>query len=113
MEHKICRENLSAYLDGEMPPAEKLLLESHVAACAECREILDELKSLSLSIKKHAVEPVPVSLRNKVFNNSGKKPYFHEWLKPAFTVSLAAAGVLIIFNNLTTKSPEPEQTPLP
>ena len=41
MEHNTCRENLSAYLDGELPQREKALLEAHLADCPECRAVLD------------------------------------------------------------------------
>lgn len=35
MEHKICRKNLSAYLDNELPAGEKLAVEGHLASCAD------------------------------------------------------------------------------
>jgi AcrR family transcriptional regulator len=38
------RENLSAYLDGELQGAARRLIEEHLAECAECRTQLDELK---------------------------------------------------------------------
>ncbi|HOI55286.1 MAG TPA: zf-HC2 domain-containing protein [Phycisphaerae bacterium] len=38
------RENLSAYLDGELKGTARRLIEEHLAECAECRAQLDELK---------------------------------------------------------------------
>lgn len=37
---------LSAYLDGELPPGERLDVESHLAGCEECRTLLGELRAV-------------------------------------------------------------------
>lgn len=37
---------LHAYLDGELPPAERTGLEQHLAQCAECRALLAEERAL-------------------------------------------------------------------
>jgi hypothetical protein len=37
-------DRLSDYLDGELPPAERSALETHLAACAECAETLAGLR---------------------------------------------------------------------
>lgn len=109
MDHRTCRENLSAYLDGELPREEKALLESHLAGCPECGKVLAGLKSLSLLIHKHAMEPVPLSLKNKVFAEKREKPAYYEWFRPALAASMAAAGVLITLNIM--KGPETLQAP--
>ncbi len=111
MDHKTCRENLSAYLDGELPREEKVLLENHLAGCPECGKALAGLKSLSLILHKHAMEPVPLSLKEKVFAEPKEKPAYYEWFRPVLAASMAAAGVLITLNIM--KGPEPEQMPLP
>jgi len=38
------RENLAAYLDGEVKGGARRLIEEHLADCSECRARLDELK---------------------------------------------------------------------
>ncbi len=40
------RECLSAYLDGELAPADAAALERHLAACAECRDELAALREV-------------------------------------------------------------------
>jgi Putative zinc-finger len=42
--HSEWTDRLSEYLDGELDPAATRALESHLAACAECRAVRDELK---------------------------------------------------------------------
>src|SRR5215471_7579683 len=38
------REQLSAYIDGELSAAERAELERHIPACPECQEALGELR---------------------------------------------------------------------
>jgi len=40
-------EQLSEYLDGTLPNAERAALDAHLATCAECRETLDELRRVT------------------------------------------------------------------
>jgi hypothetical protein len=40
------REQLSAYIDGELSAAERAELERHIAGCAECQEALGELRQV-------------------------------------------------------------------
>lgn len=39
-------EQLSAFFDRQVPPAERLRIETHVTECVECREALSEFSSL-------------------------------------------------------------------
>src|SRR5262245_38749119 len=38
------REQLSAYIDGELSAAERAELQRHISGCAECQEALGELR---------------------------------------------------------------------
>lgn len=96
MDHNTCRDNLSAYLDGELPQREKTLLEAHLAGCPDCRAVLGQLGAVSGIIKKHVMEPVPLSLKREVL--AGPRKTEHPWLKPVLALSTAAAGVLVLFN---------------
>lgn len=40
------RETLSAYVDGELSPAEHVAVEAHLASCGECREIVADIRRL-------------------------------------------------------------------
>ncbi|MEW6063944.1 MAG: anti-sigma factor family protein [Bacillota bacterium] len=46
-----CEENVSAYLDGELPPEEVLAFEQHLRSCARCRESLNQLQALSGAVQ--------------------------------------------------------------
>lgn len=97
---------MSAYLDGELPREERLSLESHLAACADCSRELAELKKVSAVFKKNAMEPVPHSLKDAVFAQKREKAGFSHWLKPV--AAFAAAGALIML--ALPKLREQEQT---
>ena len=105
MDHNTCRDNLSAYLDGELPQQEKALLEAHLADCPDCRAVLGQLGTVSGIFKKHAMEPVPLSLRKEALGGREKSAY--PWLKPALALSTVAAGVLVVLN--LNKPPEESQ----
>ena len=40
-------ESLSGYVDGNLEPAERRLLEAHIGACAECAATLEDLRLIS------------------------------------------------------------------
>ena len=96
MDHNTCRENLSAYLDGELPQREKALLEAHLADCPDCRAVLGQLGTVSGIVKKHIMEPVPLSLKGEVL--AGPVKAARPWLKPALALSTAAAALLVVLN---------------
>jgi anti-sigma factor RsiW len=40
-------EQVHAYYDGEMPPAQREQFEAHLNECAECRDLLSDLRRVS------------------------------------------------------------------
>lgn len=49
--HRKVRESLSAYLDGELSPAQARAVESHLAGCGSCREELEGLRSVAHTLR--------------------------------------------------------------
>ncbi|MCH7717978.1 MAG: zf-HC2 domain-containing protein, partial [Chloroflexi bacterium] len=45
-------QELSAYVDGQLPSAARARLEEHVQACAACREALEELRALRGALRE-------------------------------------------------------------
>jgi hypothetical protein len=41
-----CAEQLSAYLDDDVPPAERSAIEAHLAGCGECAAVLEGLRGV-------------------------------------------------------------------
>ncbi len=55
------RERLSAYLDGELAPADAAALERHLAACAECRDELAGLREVRALLRALPAPRLPRS----------------------------------------------------
>ncbi len=45
-------DDLSAYLDGMLPPGESARLASHVPHCPACRQYVDQLQALQQSLRQ-------------------------------------------------------------
>ena len=60
--HEIDREEVMAYLDGELAAARALFVRAHLDQCAECRALADELRDVSAGLGEWTVEPGPATL---------------------------------------------------
>jgi hypothetical protein len=60
--HEIDREEVMAYLDGEIAAARAVVVRAHLDQCAECRAIADDLREVSVELGEWAVEPAPLRL---------------------------------------------------
>jgi anti-sigma factor RsiW len=73
MEH-IKKEQISAYLDGQLDSREGLALETHLRDCGDCRMLRDELLEVSnLFRKAERLEPSPY-LWNRIAADLNKEP---------------------------------------
>jgi len=43
-DHRFVQSRLSPYIDGELPPNERVRVEDHVGVCPQCRRVLATLK---------------------------------------------------------------------
>jgi hypothetical protein len=57
--HTIDREEVMAWLDGELEPSRRSAVEAHVSACEECRTLADELRQVSDRLAGWQVADVP------------------------------------------------------
>ena len=60
--HDIDREEVMAYLDGEIAAARAVVVRAHLDQCAECRALADDLREVSAGLGEWAVEPAPGTL---------------------------------------------------
>ncbi len=59
--HPEWTDQLSAYLDGELAPDAHAAVEAHLAGCAACREVLQDLRALVQAAPAYAgSDPAPV-----------------------------------------------------
>ncbi|RQW85084.1 MAG: DUF2275 domain-containing protein [Geobacter sp.] len=77
MDHDSIRHMLSEYLDGAVTPAEKLLIETHLKECCDCRNALRELEKTIHHVRNLGeVEPPPwlaVKVMARVREEAGRK----------------------------------------
>ncbi len=59
--HRRLRDQLSAYIDGELTAVETEALERHLAACPDCRQALEELRVTALALRELPQEELPRS----------------------------------------------------
>lgn len=59
-------ERLSEYLDGDLSTAERDACEQHLAGCAECARVLEELKGITAAARALPPTPPPADLWNAI-----------------------------------------------
>src|SRR6185503_3486391 len=52
MNHEEIKILISAYIDGEVTPSEKDIVEDHLTSCPSCQKDFGEFKKVSLSLKR-------------------------------------------------------------
>lgn len=60
------RENLSAYIDGELSDEMKEQTERHLAACDACRQLYDELLAVTTAVQSLPQVEVPEDLEKRI-----------------------------------------------
>ena len=81
--HPVEREQLMAYLDGELAANEAARVAAHLTACADCRQLEADLRSVSSQMLTWNVEPAPPQISDGVLaalranppQNSAKEPW--------------------------------------
>lgn len=94
---------LSAQLDGELSPEESAQLELHLAHCAPCRALADDLAALSAAIPAAVEVTPPPELMRGVFENlPAQKPskpvLFLAWKRWAASAAAIAVIALSAFH---------------
>lgn len=84
---------LTALLDHELDEAERLAAESHLAACEECRRLLDEVKTLATEAD-HLVARVELPPA-RVAASPAAKQASRTWITPRWRAVAWAASVTL------------------
>jgi anti-sigma factor RsiW len=90
MDHKMDKEQLSAFLDDELLADERATVQGHLSFCEECSAYVERLKAASTDFKQFGSEKAPASVQNA----AGKKKAASRWsgmdYAMAFTAFIAA-----------------------
>lgn len=71
--HEIEREEVMAYLDGELGPARASAVAAHLNHCAACAALATELRGLSRQLNQWQVEPSCSQLEERVLTAFGNQ----------------------------------------
>lgn len=93
MHCKEVQENLSLYIDGELPGEQAKEIEAHLMECPQCKIILEQYRIIDRQAMDLTVEP-PVNLMKNVMKGIAPKKRSFYWRK---ITGVAVASVLILF----------------
>ncbi len=103
-------ELLSPYLEDELTEDERLALQTHIRACADCAELLSLMKETKESLSTFPEVDVSESLVEKLYELPKKRKKFRFvqdfLLRPSFQPIMAAATVLLVFVSFYAFHPE-------
>jgi negative regulator of sigma E activity len=120
--HPVEREQLMAYLDGELATNEAARVAAHLKECAECRRLEADLRSVSAQMLSWNVEPAPTQIEDGVLAalhaNPSQQPARKSWNLFQFlfqrririarwTLAAACVGVAaVVLVNVFAPSPQ-------
>lgn len=110
--HEPFMRQMSGYLDGELSPADRGTMETHLADCAECRLALEEIRAVKAWAPTYQGEAPGRDLWPNIESRLGTRPIGAGAMKPAWhgrKVSVripllaAAAIVLLVLGAAATR----------
>jgi hypothetical protein len=91
----VCSElNIILYIERELPEAEMLRLEQHLARCADCRQLLREHRLVRLTLIRASEVEVPGDFTARVMAEIPSP--FHRFLTTAREKILVAAAAILL-----------------
>ncbi len=95
--HRAARQ-ISAYIDGELTPAEQAEFRAHLEHCASCRREEEELRRTSRLIQRLAPPAVPQGLADAIGEliERQRVPRRSSWPRPALVVATAVLVVVLV-----------------
>jgi anti-sigma factor RsiW len=67
MAHEVSAEELSAFLDGELPAERKAQVAEHLRACASCARELERFKKAGAAFRQHGKQALPARLLERIY----------------------------------------------
>ena len=117
MKCEVCRELLEEYLDGELAPQDRELVDAHVIACVDCSESFAALTAEQYLFARYDREiEVPPFLWTRVAAHTvsdSKAAPKRSWLASAIAMSLIAIAFGVVYWLSNHKAPEPRVATTP
>jgi hypothetical protein len=98
VEHPLGPEELNEYLDGELPPERAAVVQAHVAGCASCQKLSEDLQHVSRDLATWTVEKSPDTIAAEDLLGRGgfSKSWRPRWLSASFGVPAASLGLAAV-----------------
>ena len=91
-----------AHLDGEPTPLPREAMDAHLASCAICRSVADDLRGVTRAAKEWTVESAPATLQRPRRQARVLIARIPAWMRlPAAIATLSAAAAVVIIVGLT------------
>ncbi|MBI5244439.1 MAG: zf-HC2 domain-containing protein [Elusimicrobia bacterium] len=97
MAHEFSLEDLSAFLDDELPAERHLQVEAHLRSCPACSRELERFEKAGAAFREHGRRPLPAGLLGRMLRRLRPKSFkldpTLEWgLILAVTLGIVLAG---------------------
>lgn len=103
------KSSFSGYLDGELPIERRKELDNHFVECADCHEIIRQMRVIQQSLKQlphiSASSGFEQKLHEQIFRSDQKTSFIPQplqnWKLPAMgsAIVLATVGLFLVFND--------------
>jgi outer membrane lipoprotein-sorting protein len=92
------REDLSAYIDNELAPSRRVMVEEHLATCTACRREEGLLRSVRKMVRVQVVENIPDLTTPILARIEATRPARNPWHErfQVAAISAAAAALVIL-----------------
>ena len=109
MAHEVSKEDISAFLDGEIDPEGRARVEGHLASCKECVSYIERVRKSAAQFKKHGVEDVPAGLLGRALRGASGNKKVRSWVRRfEWAVALAAVIAVVLVSGLAMKKFMPD-----
>jgi len=93
MAHDVSAEDLSAFIDDELPAERKAQVAEHLRACASCGRELERFKNAGAAFRAHGRSPLPAGLSERIIRRlpqrwKGSEPRAYPVLRLALVLVL-------------------------
>ncbi|HEY7087374.1 MAG TPA: zf-HC2 domain-containing protein [Tepidisphaeraceae bacterium] len=95
-----------AYHDGELPSEQRVVFEAHLATCAECRELLAELKGLTHIFAEVPLAQMSPRAMGRMYGSwNAAKAAGERGIRQLASLLTAAAAVVLVMVSLRNSTP--------
>jgi anti-sigma factor RsiW len=101
---------LSAYHDNELSPADRVVVDSHLERCADCRVALASIREVSGLFAASAAQPLSQIARHRLHRRVDREVE-SGLVRLSWAMSAVAAAILVV-GSVWLKSVEPMSPPV-